>query len=94
MNAPAQPNYLMAAVARLQGEIDEALAFVPERPSPDQMLTTQQVAALLSVSVRTLEAWRSNGAGPTTTKLASSVVRYKYEDLLKWVAGQNRENAE
>jgi excisionase family DNA binding protein len=51
-------------------------------------LTEKQVARLLSISHRTLQAWRRAGVGPAFIKLGRSV-RYGRGDVLAW-ANANR----
>lgn len=36
-----------------------------ENHRPDELLTLDEVAAILKVSTSTLRTWRSNGTGPT-----------------------------
>lgn len=50
------------------------------------LLTTAEAATHLSLSPRTLEAWRSKLVGPPFIKLPDSqTVRYRAADLEKWV---------
>lgn len=51
----------------------------------DAMLKEADAADLLCQSVRTLQKWRVNGAGPQFYKLGRSV-RYCRADLLMWIA--------
>ncbi|WP_299637041.1 helix-turn-helix domain-containing protein [uncultured Ruegeria sp.] len=89
MNAPTKaPNFLVEAIIRLQTEIDAELAVTPEAPSPDQMLDTAQLGALLQFSPRTIEGWRANGRGPKVTKIGDAV-RYRYADVIAWIQKQN-----
>lgn len=48
-----------------------------------ELLTTEEVAALLKVSPATLVDWRHDLKGPRWYKMAREV-RYKLEDLLEW----------
>ncbi len=50
------------------------------------LLTTEQAAAFLQMSTRTLEAWRQRGQGPKFVKVGRSV-RYDEATLQKWLAG-------
>ncbi len=50
-------------------------------------LLTQQEAALLRLSKRTLERWRVSGSGPAFTKVGRRVL-YREVDLLEWIAGR------
>jgi predicted DNA-binding transcriptional regulator AlpA len=49
------------------------------------LLTEDQAARLLSVSPRTLPAWRSEDRGPPYVRVGRSV-RYVYAVLLQWIA--------
>lgn len=49
-------------------------------PAPPEYLDTRAAAALLGVSVKTLEALRSRGTGPPFVRVGRSV-RYRLEDL-------------
>ncbi len=48
------------------------------------LLTEQQVADILNLSARTLQAWRLSGRGPTFTRI-SGVVRYPENDLRAFI---------
>lgn len=51
-----------------------------------QLLTQAEAATYLDLSPRTLEAWRTKLIGPPFMKPeGTSVVRYRAEDLEKWV---------
>lgn len=50
----------------------------------DELLTEQQAAALLHVSVKSLQGWRSRGGGPPFIKLGRCV-RYALADLEAFV---------
>lgn len=51
------------------------------------LLTPAEAATYLSVSPRTLETWRSKLIGPPFIKPEgiSRVVRYREDDLAKWI---------
>jgi predicted DNA-binding transcriptional regulator AlpA len=51
----------------------------------DPMLTEQQVAEMLQVSVRTLQRWRATGTGPPWTRV-HRLVRYRRSGVERWVA--------
>jgi hypothetical protein len=51
-----------------------------EEPVMDELLTEQQAAARLHVSIKTLQSWRSRGGGPPYRKLGRCV-RYAVTDL-------------
>ena len=59
-------------------------------PSEKLLLTAKESAHLLSVSERTLEAWRQSGKGPPWIKLtgAGRSVRYQLEGLKQWIDEQ------
>ncbi len=50
----------------------------------DALLTEVQAADVLSVSVRTLQAWRAQGRGPRFVRVGR-LVRYAKADLLEWI---------
>jgi predicted DNA-binding transcriptional regulator AlpA len=49
-------------------------------------LTEKQAARLLSISHRTMQAWRRSGLGPPFIKLGRAV-RYRRGDLIAWADG-------
>lgn len=52
----------------------------------EQMLTTAEAAAMLSVAPRTLEDWRRRtGKGPPVTYLTRALPRYRLGDVLAWL---------
>ena len=51
----------------------------------EQLLRQDEVAKILDVSPRTLEAWRHRGGGPRYLKLTERCIRYRRRDLLEWV---------
>jgi len=51
------------------------------------LLTQREAAAQLRLSQRTLERFRVSGAGPTYVK-AGRLVRYREQDLEKWIASR------
>lgn len=50
----------------------------------DALMTETQASEFLQMSVRTLQAWRLRGGGPSFAKAGRSV-RYRRRDLLAWV---------
>lgn len=54
-------------------------------------LTTPEAAALLGLSVHTLNKWRWDGRGPRYLKLGKSV-RYRREDVEQFLDDAAREN--
>jgi predicted DNA-binding transcriptional regulator AlpA len=53
---------------------------------PDDMLSTQQVAAWLGVSYQWLEAGRTKGYGPKFVRHSYRHVRYRRADVLAYIA--------
>ena len=54
-----------------------------------ELLTEHQVAQLLHVKVKALQAWRSRGGGPPFIKLGRCV-RYRLEDLEVFLTASRR----
>jgi Helix-turn-helix domain len=50
----------------------------------DGLLTEVEAADLLSLSVRTLQAWRTQAFGPAFVR-AGRAVRYRRRDLFAWM---------
>jgi len=53
---------------------------------PDALLDANAAARTLGVSLRALEAWRAQGAGPPYVRIGRRLVRYRRETLRAWVA--------
>ena len=51
----------------------------------DTLLTKQEVALLLHVSVRTLDRWRQHGIGPPSVALPSGRRRWQREVVMRWL---------
>lgn len=49
------------------------------------LMTSNQVAAALALSNKTLAAWRSSGRSPLPFLRLGSRVRYRSEDVLAWL---------
>jgi DNA-binding transcriptional MerR regulator len=58
----------------------------PRRDQGEQLLTPQQAADYLNISLRTLASWRQRGIGPPSIKLPSGARRYRRGDLDRWIA--------
>jgi len=56
------------------------------------LLTTDEAAACLSVSPKTMAYWRTTGDGPAFARLGVRSIRYRREDLMDYVAGRRRQN--
>lgn len=48
------------------------------------LITAEEAAPLLSVSVKTLEAWRAQKKGPPVVKIGRTV-RYPVDKLRAWI---------
>jgi excisionase family DNA binding protein len=55
----------------------------------DKLLTQQQLADELQVSLRTLERWRQQGTGPAFIRVGRSP-RYRRADVDAWLERQRR----
>ena len=53
-------------------------------------IKTKEAAALLGLSHRTLESYRSRGGGPPFYVLGSVLVRYLVSDIVKWASTRRR----
>ena len=69
-------------------------AAVPDAPamldasSGEALMTTQQAAAFLGLSPRTLEGYRRKGDGPSFVAISRNLVRYRPADLRAWLEGR------
>ncbi|GAB3077869.1 helix-turn-helix transcriptional regulator [Pedococcus soli] len=50
-----------------------------------RLLTTAEVADLLSVTPSTLCRWRQQGMGPRVAWLSPSIPRYQLSDVTAWI---------
>lgn len=50
-----------------------------------RLLTPRQVATALGVTTQALRQWRWKGEGPRWVKLSKQTVRYREEDVEKWL---------
>jgi hypothetical protein len=51
---------------------------------PETLLVEEHAARLLSLSARTLQAWRLRGEGPSFVR-AGRAIRYRRCDLIAWI---------
>lgn len=58
--------------------------------APDELMTPEQVAAALLLSIRTLAAWRSSGRNPLAYLKVGGRVRYRRSDVDAWLESQAR----
>lgn len=60
-------------------------------PPGDWLLTEEQAARILGVSKKTLRNWRwQGGCGPAFTRIGRRMIRYRYSDLLAFIAAGMR----
>lgn len=52
---------------------------------PDELLTTEEVAAWLKVAPSTVCRWRLAGKGPRVRWLSPSIPRYNRDDVTAWL---------
>lgn len=57
-------------------------------PDQDQLLTVDETAALLKISVEQLKEWRMRGEGPKILRLGHRTVRYRRSDIRAWMDEQ------
>lgn len=58
----------------------------------DELMTAQEVADVLGLSIGTLANWRSLGMGPAYVKLGGRV-RYRVSSVNTWFASQEHKSA-
>lgn len=66
---------------------------MPEETSGENrptLLTPEEVATLLGLQPETLANWRWRGTGPPYANLGGRRVRYRLEDVERWIAEQVR----
>jgi excisionase family DNA binding protein len=56
----------------------------PQDLSDDALLTEDEAAESLRISVRTLQAWRLKAAGPAFVRVGRAI-RYRRGDIKAWV---------
>jgi predicted DNA-binding transcriptional regulator AlpA len=59
---------------------------------PNELLTEHEVAEMLRISVRTLQAWRTKKIGPRVVRL-NRMVRYRWQAVIEWLRSKD-ENEE
>lgn len=55
-------------------------------PTDVGLLTTAQLAELLGVTPQTVRAWRAEGEGPPYFYLTSRTIRYRREEVDRWLS--------
>lgn len=58
----------------------------------DALLTETQAADVLNLSLRTLQVWRSNHAGPSFVR-AGRAIRYRRRDICAWIDANTVSNS-
>jgi predicted DNA-binding transcriptional regulator AlpA len=58
--------------------------------NPDPLLNEKQAAEYVNLGVRTLQAFRCRGGGPTFYKLGAKKVAYRLSDLEAWITAGRR----
>jgi excisionase family DNA binding protein len=61
---------------------------------PDDLLTIDEVIAILRVSRAAFYRWRRRGTGPPSVRLPGGAVRIRRAALEKWLAGLHEDNPE
>jgi excisionase family DNA binding protein len=56
----------------------------------EKLLTPEEVAERLQVTLRTLQRWRTSGTGPAYIK-SGRLIRYPEGDLKAWLAAHRRQ---
>jgi hypothetical protein len=56
-----------------------------ERDYLEELLTEQQAAALLGLTVRFLQNRRTRGGGPTYVEISGRCIRYRRRELIRWL---------
>ena len=55
--------------------------------SISRFINEKQVAELLGISVKTVQAWRLKSIGPRYWRLHNKLVRYQWQDVLDYLEG-------
>ena len=87
LSSAAFDELLDTLAAKIAAHISQAAA---PPPVDGAWLTTTDAAALLGLSVATLESWRTQSKGPAFHKLGRNVVRYKKADITAYLERDRR----
>ena len=49
------------------------------------LLTEKEAGKILGFSIRTLQKWRIEGQGPHFIRVSARAIRYRREDLDRWI---------
>lgn len=52
---------------------------------PDQLMTIDELAALLKVTIPTLYNWQNQGIAPKKIRIGNRAVRYRVADVREWI---------
>lgn len=58
----------------------------PIPPDRDTLLSRRELAAMLTISEKTLARWASDGLGPKAIRIGPRRVAYRVGDLRDWLA--------
>jgi predicted DNA-binding transcriptional regulator AlpA len=61
------------------------MSYAQAMADEDDLMTEEQVAKLLIVSVSTVKRLRVSGEGPRHIRISQRVVRYRRQDVLDWM---------
>lgn len=56
-------------------------------PPVSRFINEKQVADLLGISVKTVQAWRLRSTGPRYWRINNKLVRYQWQDVLDFLEG-------
>lgn len=63
-----------------------------EESNLSKLLDQRKAAELLGVSTRTIEGWRTTGEGPQFVRLSARAVRYRFQDVERFIAERLRKS--
>lgn len=66
---------------------------VASRPG-DHLLTMSELAAWLGVSEVTVKRWHHSGIGPRATRVGLRAVRFRKDDVVRWLDERARQTEE
>jgi predicted DNA-binding transcriptional regulator AlpA len=80
-----------AAASERESDRRHPIPRIATMSQPDDLLTSAETAALLSIKINTLECWRHKGKGPPFIKLSGAPqapVRYLRSAVSEWLTCQ------
>jgi predicted DNA-binding transcriptional regulator AlpA len=54
------------------------------------LLSPQELAVLLNVTMSCVVAWRNRRQGPPYTRISARCIRYNFDDVQAWLAGRQQ----